>query len=106
MDMWEINENARVAHENPERTKMCVAAMLYACQQQELELIKQYTALKQHLCDLVGPDKADNALCTMLCNIIADSENRAASFGKAAALCSGHDAPKPIQYDKAVKSND
>lgn len=101
-----IDENARIAREKPATAQSCVAAMLYECQENELRIARDYTNVKMKICEIVGESKANNTLCNMLCSMIAESENRAASFGKAAALLMGHDAPKPTQYDKAVKNND
>lgn len=105
MDGYLIEENARIAREQPAQAQTCVAAMLYACQQNELNTIREYTNVKQRICEIVGEDKQNNTLCNMLCSMIEECESRAASFGKAAALLMGRAAPKPIQYDKAVKND-
>lgn len=103
MDMWTIDENANIAREKPEKRQDCVAAMLYACQRNELDTCQMYTHAKEKLCDIFGVEKEDNAICKMLCNMIAVSNDRAASFAKAAALIQGYSAPKATDYDKAVK---
>lgn len=104
MDSWTIEENARIGREKPEKRKDCVAAMLYACQRNELDTVSYYMNVKEQICGFVGDDKQDNVLCNMICNMIEDSNNRAASFAKAAALLSGHKQPTPKEYDKAVKN--